>query len=131
MINAGMTTDRDLARISAQTGTVVIYSIGIITALGTLGVDTKPFLTGIGVTGFAAGFALKEIATNYLSGLLLVFSKPFEKGQYVKVLAGSGMEGVIESIDIRYVILRGKDDTKIMIPSSVVYSNPIVVTSKP
>lgn len=128
ILAAGLTSDKDLANILSQTSAVVLYSIATITVLGTVGVDTKPFLTGVGVTGFAAGFALKEIATNYFSGLLLVFSKPFKQGQYLKVLSGSGLEGEVESIDLRYVTLKTKNNSRIMIPSSVVYSNPILVS---
>ncbi len=126
----GVTDDEDLIRIIAKTTTVASFSLLSITALGTVGVDTKPFIAGIGVTGFAAGFALKEIATNYLSGVLLVFSKQFTKGQYIKVLSSSGLEGVVESVDIRHVVLRTKDNGLLMIPSSIVYSNPIVILPK-
>jgi small-conductance mechanosensitive channel len=122
--------DEDLVHIIARTSSVVSYSLISIALLGTFGVDTKPFIAGIGVTGFAAGFALKEIATNYISGVLLVFSKPFKKGEYIKIIAGGGLEGEVESIEIRHVVLKTKDDALLMIPSALVYSNPIVILPK-
>lgn len=136
ILHSRITDDADLARIIAKTSTTVLYGMLAVTALGTAGVDTKPFLAGIGVTGFAAGFALKEVATNLISGVLLVFSKPFTKGEYLKVLTGSGLEGEVESIDVRYVILRSQDKDKgqlgrIMIPSAVVYSNSLLVMPMP
>lgn len=130
ILKSKLTADPDLARFLAKTGAISIYSLGAMTALGTIGIDTSPLLTGIGITGFTVGFALKEIATNFLSGVMLVFGKPFRKGQWLKVLGSTAqLEGEVQSIDARYVLLRTKDKALVMIPSVVVYSNPILVSN--
>lgn len=131
IIKSKLTADYDLARFLAKSGAVSIYSLAGITALGTIGIDTSPILTGIGITGFTIGFALKEVATNFLSGVMLVFGKPFRKGQWLKVLTSTTtqLEGEVQSIDARYVLLRTKDKALVMIPSVVVYTNPILVSN--
>lgn len=130
IIKSKLTADPDLARFLAKSGAVSIYSLAAMTALGTIGIDTSPLLTGIGITGFTVGFALKEVATNFLSGVMLVFGKPFKKGQWLKVLGSSALlEGEVQSIDARYVLLRTKDKAMVMIPSVVVYTNPILVSN--
>lgn len=132
ILHSKLTKDIDIARFIGKTAAITAYSFAGITVLGTLGVDTKPLIAGIGVTGFTVGFALKEIAANFLSGILLVFGRPFQKGQYLKVLGGgANLEGEVESIDSRYVLLKTKDKGLIMIPSVTVYSNPILVLPKP
>lgn len=124
-IRSKIITDQDLARITSKTLAGATYATAGITALGTIGVDTSPLVAGIGITGFTIGFALKEIATNALSGFLLVLSRPFKTGMHIKVL---GMEGTVEAIDVRYVKLRVKSDNSlILIPSALVYSNSIIV----
>lgn len=131
ILRSRMTHDIDLARFLAKAACTSIYGILGISVLGTLGVDTNPIIAGIGITGFTVGFALKEIATNFLSGVLLVFSKPFQKGQYVKIMgpmANANMEGQVESIDARYVLLRTKERGLLLIPSVIVYTNPILVS---
>lgn len=131
ILRSRLTRDLDLARFLAKAGSLALYSVGGMTVLGTLGVDTGPIIAGIGVTGFTLGFALKEIATNFLSGVLLVFNKPFQKGQYLKVMgaaAGQNLEGEVESIDARYVLLRTRERGLLMVPSVVVYTNPILVS---
>lgn len=131
ILRSRLTRDLDLARFLAKAASLALYSVGGMTVLGTLGVDTGPIIAGIGVTGFTLGFALKEIATNFLSGVLLVFNKPFQKGQHLKVMgaaAGQNLEGEVESIDARYVLLRTRERGLLMVPSVVVYTNPILVS---
>lgn len=132
ILRSKLTADHDLARFLANSGAFSVYGLATVTALGTIGIDTAPILTGIGITGFTLGFALKEIATNFLSGVMLVFGKPFRKGQWLKVLGTSGqqqLEGEVQSIDARYVLLRTKERGVVMIPSVVVYTNPILVST--
>ena len=130
ILKSKLTADPDLARFLAKSGAVTVYSLAGMTALGTIGIDTSPLLTGIGITGFTVGFALKEVATNFLSGVMLVFGKPFKKGQWLKVLGSTAqLEGEVQSIDARYVLLRTKDKSMVMIPSVIVYTNPILVSN--
>ena len=115
--------DRDIARLIAKSASFAIYSFVAVSALGTLGVDTNPIITGLGITGFTIGFALKDIATNFLSGLMLMTQKPFKTGDKVKV---ADLEGIVETVDVRYVVLRNSKG-RIMIPSATVYSNAVIV----
>ena len=71
---------------------------------------------------------IQDVATNFVSGVLLVLQRPFEKGNVLRVHAGSTvLEGVVQSIELRYIVLKPKDESKIMIPASIVYANPVVV----
>ena len=140
LLRSRLVEDNDIAHFLARSATFSIYGMISIATLGTLGIDTSPFLAGIGITGFTLGFALKEIATNFLCGVLLVLAKPFKKGQHIRVMIGGNegkMEGDVVSIDAKYVLLRtkqggrGKDEeATLLVPSVMVYTNPIVVTEK-
>lgn len=128
LLRSRIIEDEDLARLISKTGAVAIYSLVFVTTLGTFGVDTKPLLAGIGITGFTIGFALKEVATNFISGIFLVINKPFVRGCRIKIHgSGGGIEGLVHFIDVRYVHLKTKDRGIVMIPSSVVYTNAITV----
>ena len=130
IIRSKITTDTDMARLVSKTVAAVAYGFLGITVMGTLGIDTTPIVTGLGITGFTIGFALKEIATNFLSGILLMFEKPFEKGCYLKIHGdGGGLEGTVMAIDLRHVHLKlANSEAIILVPSAVVYSNPLSVT---
>jgi len=97
LLRSHIIEDEDLARLLSKTAAVTIYAMITISTLGTLGVDTKPLLAGIGVTGFTIGFALKEVATNFIAGIFLVINKPFVRGCRIKIHgSGGGIEGKID-----------------------------------
>ena len=103
--------------------TVIIF-IGLVTALGTLGVDVTAMVAGLGLTGFALGFALKDALSNLLAGILILFYQPFRYGDKIKV---SGCEGVVTDINLRYTTLES-DDVEFIIPNSICFTNWIAVT---
>ena len=126
LLRSHIIEDEDLARLLSKTAAITIYAMITVTTLGTLGVDTKPLLAGIGITGFTVGFALKEVATNFISGIFLVINKPFVRGCRIKIHgSGGGIEGkerdfidsvlssiqkgLVHYIDVRYVHLKTKD----------------------
>ncbi len=97
LLRSHIIEDEDLARLLSKTAAITIYAMVTVSTLGTLGVDTKPLLAGIGITGFTIGFALKEVATNFISGIFLVMNKPFVRGCRIKIHgSGGGIEGKIE-----------------------------------
>lgn len=127
----GLTNDEDLSNLVAKSVNIGVYSIITMTFLGTIGFDTKPIIAGLSVFGFAAGYALKDAATHFAAGIMLVLQKPFQKGDFIKVLVSSPYEGVVEAIDVRYVHIRTKDQSLLLVPCSIVYGNSLIVSSSP
>ena len=80
-------------------------------------------MAGLGLTGFALGFALKDTISNLLSGILILLYQPFKIGNTIKV---SGYEGDVVSIDLRYTELNSEGN-KILIPNSKLFTDPITV----
>lgn len=107
----------------ARTASIVIVSFGFVTALGTLGINVSALVTGLGLTGFALGFALKDTISNLLAGILILLYQPFKIGDTIKI---SGYEGDVVSIDLRYTQLNS-EDIKILIPNSKLLVEPITV----
>ena len=56
----------------------ILLLIGVISALGTIGIDISAMVAGLGLTGFALGFALKDILSNLISGVLILLYEPFK-----------------------------------------------------
>ena len=60
--------DADVVSFSSQALTIGVYATAGLVAAGTLGVDTKPVIALAGSAGVALGFALRDFASNLLSG---------------------------------------------------------------
>ena len=112
-----------LASLLARTSNITLLIFGCVTALGTLGINISALVAGLGLTGFALGFALKDTISNLLSGVLILLYQPFTIGNTIKV---SGFEGKVVAIDLRYTELKSEGN-KILIPNSKLFTDPITV----
>ena len=105
-----------------------VLIIGLLTGLNTMGVRMLPIIASLGLGGFALGFALKDVISNFLSGVLILIYRPFKEGDYLLV---SGCEGKVTEINMRYTILSG-ENTIYMIPNAALFTNPLQLkVSKP
>lgn len=115
--------DSHLASLFARTSGITLIIFGFVTALGTLGINISALVAGLGLTGFALGFALKDTISNLLSGVLILLYRPFSIGNTIKI---AGFEGEVISIDLRYTELNSEGN-KILIPNSKLFTDPISV----
>lgn len=105
------------------------YLIGSITALHIMGFGgvANSLMAGAGVSAIIVGFAFKDIAENFLAGLLLLVSRPFEIGNIIEV---SGAKGTVRDMDIRTTHLRNVEGKDIYIPNSMIIKNPVINYTK-
>ena len=97
-----------------------------VTAAGNAGIDIGALLAGLGLTGFAIGFALKDIISNWLSGVLILVYEPFRRGDFINV---GGLEGTVVAIDFRYTSLQNESKI-ILVPNANLFVKEIIVTRK-
>src|SRR5213083_2396837 len=107
----------------AQQGDDVLARV--VTALGTVGVNVTALVAGLGLTGFALGFAFRDVLSNLLAGLLLLVYRPFARHD---LISETGYEGTVAGVDLRYTTLQ-RDDGKVLIPNSILFTNPIQLRS--
>jgi small conductance mechanosensitive channel len=98
------------------------YIIGIAFAMFNLGWGgaASSLLAGAGVTAIIIGFAFKDIAENFLAGILLTLSRPFVIGDIIEV---SGVKGPAVHLDLRSTRIKTADGRDIFIPNSMVIKN--------
>lgn len=125
-ISAKLNFDPHLTKFFAQISRVIFILLGLVTALGTVGINISALVAGLGLTGFALGFAFKDIISNILSGVLILLYRPFVTGDKIKV---AGFEGEVISIDLRYTKLNSEEGLA-LIPNSKCFSDPVIVYSK-
>lgn len=110
-------------KLLGQTLRLALITFGAVTALGTAGVQVSALVAGLGLTGFALGFALKDIISNLLSGVLILIFRPFKHGDKISI---AGLEGAVTDIDLRYTTLE-TETRKYLIPNATLFSNPITI----
>ena len=115
--------DSDLGQLLGRIARVTLIVVGAMTALGTLGVNVTALVTGLGLTGFALGFAFKDIISNALAGILVIIYEPFRRNDRILV---TGLEGSVSEINLRYTVLE-TEDKRTFIPNANLFTNPVVV----
>jgi small-conductance mechanosensitive channel len=100
-----------------------VLVIGTIFALDQVNFDVTGFIAGLGIAGFTLGFALQDIAKNFISGLLLLYRQPFNLGEIVQV---SDYKGKIKEINVRDTVIETFDGELVIIPNREVFENPII-----
>jgi small conductance mechanosensitive channel len=101
--------------------------LGTIAAIEQVDGNITSLLAGLGIAGFTIGFALQDIAKNFVSGLLLLLQQPLELGDAVEVC---GYSGTVVTISLRTTEIRTWDGRFVEIPNADVYINPIVNFSR-
>ncbi len=102
----------------------LLLFIGCFWALDILGLNKTltTALAGLGVLGFALSFAFQDIATNFISGILIAFLKPFKIGDAIEV--GSHV-GTVKGIYLRATQLESFTGLCIMIPNKEIFMGRI------
>lgn len=100
-----------------------VLIVGTILALDQVNFNVTGFIAGLGVAGFTIGFALQDIAKNFISGVLLLYRQPFSIGERVMV---SDYKGEVKAINVRDTVIQTLDGELVIIPNRDVYENPII-----
>ena len=100
---------------------ISLILLGIVTALGTAGLNVSAIVASLGLSGFALGFALKDYLSNILAGITILMYQPFQINDNIQVTSA---EGKVAEINLRYTILVN-DQKRILIPNSTMLNNTI------
>ena len=105
-----------------------ILVLGGISALASFGINIQSLVTGLGLTGFALGFAFKDALSNIISGVFILLYRPFKIGDHVKLAVSKSLvdEGKVVGIDLRYTKLE-TEEAIALVPNSAFFVNSITV----
>lgn len=100
-----------------------VVALGLVIAADAFGFSPQTVVTGLGLTGLALGFALRDILSNFVSGILLLWLRPFQIGDQVQV---GDAEGTVERIELRATLIRAYDGRVVLVPNAEVFTSRIV-----
>lgn len=104
-----------------------VLILGTVVALGQVNFDVTGFVAGLGVAGVTIGFALQDIARNFVAGIILLIRQPFDIGDAVEV---GGHAGSVLDITTRDTVLRTWDGEMVVLPNIDVFTSAITNYSK-
>jgi small conductance mechanosensitive channel len=118
------TKDTLVANFIGKIAWMILFILGTVLALGILGLGTisNKILAGAGITTFVVGFALKDIGENFLSGLILAFSRPYHVGSLIEC---EEVKGVVKDMTLRQTTVESDEGRIILVPNSMILKNPL------
>lgn len=95
---------------------IIIYAVGFLFLLQSLGISITPLLTALGVGGLAVALALQQTLTNLFAGIQIIASGKLKPNDYIQL--SSGEEGYIQDIAWRSTTVKALPNHIIIIPNS-------------
>jgi len=116
--------DKIMSNFISQIIKFAIYLFGVILAFNVIGYKNiaSTIFAGAGVSAIVIGFAFKDIAENFLAGIILTVNRPFEIGD---IIESGGDKGTVKDLDLRSTHLRNSGGKDIYIPNASIIKNTL------
>src|SRR5438034_687436 len=114
--------DRSLQYAIAQVVSNVVLVVGIFIVLENTGIHLAALTVFAGAVGVGVGFGLQNIASNFISGLVILAERPITIGDRVEV---AGIAGQVEQIRARSTVIRTNDNIMMIVPNTKFIDSPV------
>jgi small-conductance mechanosensitive channel len=108
------TLDANLKVVVARVGRALFVLAAVLISLSLVGIDITVLGVFGGALGVGLGFGLQKIASNYVSGFIILIDRSLRIGDTINV---SGLQGMVTQIRTRYTVVRGLDGIETLIPN--------------
>ncbi len=120
LVNSGL--DRALQYAISQIIANVVLVVGIFIVLENTGIHLGALAVFAGAVGVGVGFGLQNIASNFISGLVILAERPITIGDRVEV---AGITGQVQKIRARSTIIRTNDNITMIVPNTKFIDSPV------
>lgn len=93
---------------------VFLYTVAILVSLDSVGIDLTTLAVFGGALGVGLGFGLQRIASNFISGFILLFDRSIKPGDVISI---GDRFGWVQALHARYVVVRDRDGVETLIPN--------------
>jgi small-conductance mechanosensitive channel len=101
----------------------ILIVLGVLIALPMVGVDLTVLSVFGGALGVGLGLGLQKIASNYISGFIILLDRSLHIGDIVTV---DNRKGEVTSLTTRYVVLKSDDGTEALIPNDTFITSAVI-----
>ncbi|RJP74397.1 MAG: mechanosensitive ion channel family protein [Candidatus Zixiibacteriota bacterium] len=119
---------RNLALVMSRLAQWIIIFLGFIVAAGIIfpSVNAQTIIGLLGISSVAIGFAFRDILQNFLAGILLLLTEPFQIED--QIIFGD-FEGTVEDIQTRATYIKTYDGRRIIIPNAKLFTESVIVNT--
>src|SRR6266571_676491 len=114
--------DRALQHSIAQIVGYIVLIVGIFIILENAGIHLAALTVFAGAVGVGVGFGLQNIASNFISGLVILAERPITIGDRVEV---AGITGQVQQIRARSTVIRTNDNITMIVPNTKFIDSPV------
>ncbi|MBB6431080.1 mechanosensitive ion channel family protein [Algisphaera agarilytica] len=114
--------DETLARFFGKLAFYVVVILGVIAALGRVGIEVTAFAAILAAAGFAVGMALSGTLSNFAAGVMLLIFRPFSVGD---VVSAAGITAKVNEIELFTTTFDTPDNRRIIVPNSSIFGGTI------
>jgi len=127
LVNRGLASSKIhlsqlLNRMIVSVASNLVLILGVLIALSQIGISLGPLLAGLGIAGFVIGFALQDTLSNFASGLMILFYRPFDVGDTVEA---GGVFGKVNHMSLVNTTFLTFDNQTIILPNNLVWAGVI------
>jgi len=115
--------DESTAYNLGRIGHYCLLTLALILSLAHLGLDFTNIAIIAGALGVGIGFGLQTMANNFISGLIILFERNLNVGDFVELT--SGLRGTIREINVRSSVINTQDNLDVLVPNSEMVSGSI------
>ncbi len=120
LVHSGL--DRALQYAISQIVSNVVLVVGIFIVLENTGIHLGALTVFAGAVGVGVGFGLQNIASNFISGLVILAERPITLGDRVEV---AGITGQVQQIRARSTVIRTNDNITMIVPNTKFIDSPV------
>ncbi len=100
-----------------------LYTLAALLSLSAVGIDLGALAVFSGALGVGLGFGLQRIASNFISGFILVFDRSIRPGDVISI---NEKFGWVEELRARYIVVRDRDGVETLIPNENLITTEVI-----
>ena len=122
LLKSATGSDLSLRKVISNTVRALPMFVGLLLALSSVGIDLTALSVLGGAVGVGIGFGLQKLASNYVSGFVILAERSLRIGDMVLV---DGFEGRIVDIKARYTVIRALNGRESIVPNEFLIINRV------
>jgi small-conductance mechanosensitive channel len=122
LLRKAVGSDLSLRKAISNATRALLMFLGLIMALSAVGIDLTALSVLGGAIGVGIGFGLQKLASNYVSGFVILAERSMRIGDNVRV---DGFEGRISDINARYTVIRSLGGRESIVPNEVLITTRV------